>query len=162
MVVIKIKIGCYKRILLYFGWSWFFTRPFTLARFPFFKDKCGEDNCTRGCEIDKRNITKHKDPTCYYGQVSKEIRHDEFLVILGRDLVGEIVKLEYCLPNTSKSYCLKRNLLFDTNYGGNSLGLWINKIQYNLTAKAGKINFFDDPIIKGVGYDCAAESGSLS
>ena len=70
---------------LYFGWQWFFNKPFNLAGSDILKeDFCGT------------NIKSHPNEKCFYGQVNSKIRMDEFFIILGRNLVKNILKFEYC------------------------------------------------------------------
>ena len=54
-------------------------------------------------------------------------RSDEMFVLIGRDLVGQIASKEYCKEKT-RSICDSLGHLYDTNYGGTSLGIWLETI----------------------------------
>ena len=82
-----------------------------------------------------------------------ENRHDEMFVVLGRDLVHDILKKPHCHPekrtkqqvddsnenstvnhkqNAKKGIsnkCDRINFNYDTNFGGTSLGLWVERIE---------------------------------
>ena len=53
---------------------------------------------------------------------------DEMFVILGRTLMNQILSKEYCY-DTSEETCASRNQRFDTNFGGESLGLWLSSVK---------------------------------
>ena len=49
-------------------------------------------------------------------------RVDEAFVIIGKETWGKLLKRRYCYEGP----CNKQTDLFDTNYGGTSLGLWLS------------------------------------
>lgn len=51
------------------------------------------------------------------------LRHDEYFVLVGSELVSRITSREYCHDLRG---CDKNVSLFDTNYGGTSLGQWLS------------------------------------
>lgn len=58
------------------------------------------------------------------GQVSHRYRADEMFVVLGPALVDRLVKRRYCTV-IELAECDDRVDLYDTNYAGQSLGLWL-------------------------------------
>lgn len=54
------------------------------------------------------------------GQITRNERMDEMFVVLGSQLVGRIALRQYCEPGQP---CARG--LIDTNYGGTSLGAWL-------------------------------------
>lgn len=136
---------------LYWGWQWFFEDSFGhekyRGQFPSIKYDCGENNCIKDCPKDKRNITTHAHKHCYYGQVNEHVRMDEFLVVLGSKLVDKILEKEYCIEDKIE-ICQKQGKLFDTNFAGQSLGLWLNQLQQENVKLENKTNLIDDPLIK--------------
>ena len=54
-------------------------------------------------------------------------RADEMFIILGRVLMSRIVSKRYCQHRNQKT-CDSLGHIFDTNYGGTSLGLWLSKM----------------------------------
>ena len=50
---------------------------------------------------------------------------DEMFVLLGRDLVNRIINKTYCELDSKKD-CDSLGQLYDTNYGGTSLGIWLS------------------------------------
>ena len=58
-------------------------------------------------------------------KVDYDHRSDEMFVLLGRDIVTRIASKTYCEQGT-KSDCDSLGQLFDTNYGGTSLGIWLS------------------------------------
>ena len=59
--------------------------------------------------------------------ISYHKRADEGFVMLGLDLVARIASKDYCYHNNQK-ICDSFGQLFDTNYGGTSLGIWLSEI----------------------------------
>ena len=139
---------------LYFGWSWFKdkvhfgkdTKP------PYFRTNCGPDNCFLKCgEKASYKILNHTNPSCYYGQINRNVRHDEFFVVLGHKLVSKIIEQEYCLSSQDYNQCtnvFKPWQLVDNNYAGQSLGMWLNKIQLQHAIENGQNNLLENPLIK--------------
>ena len=71
-------------------------------------------------------------PRLYYGWVwkhgnrrlpSNKTRVDEALVIVGSDLVSRLIGRRYC---DNLDQCDLQRDLYDTNYGGTSLGIWLS------------------------------------
>ena len=60
-------------------------------------------------------------------KTSHQKRADETFVLLGRNIVSIITSKEYCYHNSRKS-CDSFGQLWDTNYGGTSLGIWLSQI----------------------------------
>ena len=60
--------------------------------------------------------------------IAKMNRHDEMFVILGRDLIYDILQKPYCHPETSKNCNDPKMSNIDTNFGGTSLGSWIENV----------------------------------
>ena len=54
-------------------------------------------------------------------------RSDEMFVLIGKLLMNRIVSKRYC-HNQNQKTCDNLGHLFDTNYGGTSLGLWLSKM----------------------------------
>ena len=61
-------------------------------------------------------------------EVNFDHRPDEMFVLLGRDLVARIASKTYCKSGTRK-HCDSLGQLFDTNYGGTSLGIWLSNMK---------------------------------
>lgn len=90
--------------------------------------KCDDDvvvNTEKMNDITIRNYS----PLLYMGwkhgtcdKPSQTCRIDEMIVIIGSELLNRLVKRKYC--NTEQ--CDKTTNLYDTNYGGTSLGLWLS------------------------------------
>ena len=53
---------------------------------------------------------------------------DEMFVILGRTLMNKILSKKYCYQDNEQT-CASLNQHFDTNAGGQSLGLWLSSIK---------------------------------
>ena len=60
-------------------------------------------------------------------EISVDVRIDEMCVIVGREIVGDIIPAAYCHPTRDEN-CTEHEFNFDTNYGGTSLGLWIQRV----------------------------------
>ena len=60
-------------------------------------------------------------------KVDFDHRSDEMFVLLGRDLVNRIASKSYCKSKKRKD-CDSLNQLYDTNYGGTSLGIWLSEM----------------------------------
>ena len=60
-------------------------------------------------------------------QVDRYHRSDEMSVLLGRDLVTRIASKKYC-DHDSITVCDSLGQLYDTNYGGNSIGVWLSQM----------------------------------
>ena len=60
-------------------------------------------------------------------KVDYDHRSDEMFVLLGRDLVNRIASKKYCDSEERKD-CESLNQLYDTNYGGTSLGIWLSEM----------------------------------
>ena len=58
-------------------------------------------------------------------KVDYDHRSDQMFVLLGRELVTRIASKTYCAQETKKD-CDSLGQLFDTNYGGTSLGIWLS------------------------------------
>ena len=58
-------------------------------------------------------------------KVDYDHRSDEMFVLLGRDIVNRIVSKRYCERGSRKD-CDSLGQLYDTNYGGTSLGIWLS------------------------------------
>ena len=61
-------------------------------------------------------------------KVDIDHRSDEMFVLLGRDLVARIVSKPYCEHRTKKE-CESLGQLFDANWGGRSLGVWLSPMK---------------------------------
>ena len=59
--------------------------------------------------------------------ISQDKRVDECFVMIGRVLLARITSKQYCYHNNQKT-CDLFGKLFDTNYGGTSLGIWLSEM----------------------------------
>ena len=66
----------------------------------------------------------------------KQNRHDEMFVILGKDLISDILQKPYCHPETFNNCTDPKILNIDTNFGGTSLGFWLENIDNVRLVKA--------------------------
>lgn len=57
--------------------------------------------------------------------IRKFIRHDELFVVLGMELIERITDRRYCHHNNVSDACDPTRDLFDTGFGGTSLGTWL-------------------------------------
>ena len=96
---------------LYYGWMW----------------NQGKDKEIKKSNTDGK-ILKTSAPDLSIKKINHEIKMDEFFVILGQNLVSKIASKTYCL-DSRLSYCQNHKKLYDTNFGGSSLGYWLNEIQ---------------------------------
>jgi Galactosyltransferase len=103
-----------------------------------------DDDCVICSNVMWPFVWEHVTPTSYIGwmhkfnkgfnktnatearnQIGTWYRMDEFFVVIGKALVGGLARRRYC-HNTTTAPCNKETDLFDTNYGGTSLGLWLH------------------------------------
>ena len=54
-------------------------------------------------------------------------RADEMFLMIGRELMDEILSRKYC-RHSSRKICDELNQLFDTDYGGSSLSVWLSEL----------------------------------
>ena len=52
---------------------------------------------------------------------------DGMFVVLGRQIVGDIIQAPYCHHNRDKN-CTANDYNIDMDYGGKSLALWIQRV----------------------------------
>ena len=69
-----------------------------------------------------------REPQFKYYKVGMLKRADEFFVILGVRLIERIATTIYC-NDTNRALCGSKSQLFDTNYGGTSLGVWLSDMK---------------------------------
>ena len=60
--------------------------------------------------------------------ISRNAKADEMFVILGRTIMYQILSKEYCY-DTNEETCNSKDQRFDTNMGGQSLGLWLSSVK---------------------------------
>lgn len=91
--------------------------------------KCDDDVFIRTSELAKQ-IQKVWNPLLYFGwrhgsgnRPSSQTRVDEMMVIVGSEVITRLVPRRYC---EDLSKCDRQKDLFDTNYGGTSLGMWLS------------------------------------
>ena len=84
--------------------------------------------------LDKKDLTSksyvgwfhHLDT--WTSKVDFDHRSDEMFVLLGRDLVARIASKPYCEHRTKKE-CESFGQLFDTNWGGTTLAVWLSPME---------------------------------